>query len=190
MMDTVPEQVVIMAKIDESDLVYKGPFIRTAEQRLFKTLETDYEFPKALCRFLVNFMLYFLNETFNKKLYESQMTFHFIAESRYPGRKVQDLKSKPVHLTNHYKTDIEILIEEGIAGLRQKKIVRITHETLDQGCLLTQYDLAVLLYSSKRTIRRDIVELKKRKVVIPTRGTFQDIRPGITHKSKVVSTPI
>jgi uncharacterized protein YerC len=59
-------------------------------------------------------------------------------------------------------------------------------EALDQGGLLTQEDLAVLLCSSRRTIRRDVKELKQQGIDVPTRGTLQDIGPGVTHKSKVV----
>jgi hypothetical protein len=62
--------VGLMAQIDESDLVYKGPWVRSAQQRLFQTLETDYAFPKATCRSLVNLMWDFVNEIFGEKLHE------------------------------------------------------------------------------------------------------------------------
>jgi uncharacterized protein YerC len=62
----------------------------------------------------------------------------------------------------------------------------MAHESVDQGGLLTQEDLAVLLCSSRRTIRRDMKELKERGIDVPTRGTLQDIGPGVTHKSRVV----
>jgi hypothetical protein len=61
-----------MAQMDETDLVYKGPWVRSAQQRLFQTLETDYAFPRATCRSLVNLMLDFVNETFGEKLHEGQ----------------------------------------------------------------------------------------------------------------------
>jgi len=70
--------------------------------------------------------------------------------------------------------------------LRRHKILRMSREALDQGGLLTQEDLAVLLCSSRRTIRRDIKEFKQQGIDVPTRGTLQDIGPGVTHKSKVV----
>ena len=52
--------------MDETDLVYKGPWVRSAQQRLFQTLETDYAFPRATCRSLVNLMLDYVNETFGE----------------------------------------------------------------------------------------------------------------------------
>jgi uncharacterized protein YerC len=96
------------------------------------------------------------------------------------------MKSVPVHLTFHDRTDMAVLSDEGTSGLRRHKILRMTHEALEQGGLLTQEDLAVLLCSSRRTIRRDIKDLKHQGIDVPTRGTLQDIGPGITHKSKVV----
>lgn len=177
---------VAMIKNSNGDLVYKGPWVRTAQQRLFQTIETDYGFPRATCRSLVNLMWDFLNETFGEKLHEGQIVFHAVKSSEPPGKNVSQLKSIPVHMTLHDRNDIEILSKEGIAGLRRKKIIRLSHETWEQGSLLTQEDLAVLLCSSRRTIRRDIKTLKGQGTSIPTRGTMQDIGPSITHKSKIV----
>ncbi len=56
-----------MKQIENEDLVYKEPWIRTAQQSLFQTLENDYGFPKATCRSLVNLMWDFLNEICGEK---------------------------------------------------------------------------------------------------------------------------
>jgi hypothetical protein len=175
-----------MAQMDETDLVYKGPWVRSAQQRLFQTLETDYSFPRAMCRSLVNLMLDFVNETFGEELHEGQIVFHAASASEPPGKRISDIKSVPIHLTFHDRRDMEILSEEGTSGLRKHKIIRMSNEALDQDGLLTQEDLAVLLCSSRRTIRRDVKELKEQGIEIPTRGTLQDIGPGVTHKSKIV----
>jgi hypothetical protein len=65
-----------MEQVDETDLIYKGSWMRSAQQRLFQTLEADYSFPKATCRSLVNLMWNFLNETFGEKLHEGQIMRH------------------------------------------------------------------------------------------------------------------
>ncbi|HJH30980.1 MAG TPA: hypothetical protein C5S50_02045 [Methanosarcinaceae archaeon] len=62
-----------MKQIEDEDLVYKGPWVRSAQQRLFQTLEGDYGFPKATCRSLVNLMWDFLQETYGEKLHEGQI---------------------------------------------------------------------------------------------------------------------
>jgi uncharacterized protein YerC len=128
----------------------------------------------------------FLNETFGEKLHEGQITFYAASASEPPGKRLSAIKSVPVHLTFHDRNDMNILSENGTSGLRKHKILRMASEALDQDGLLTQEDLAVLLCSSRRTIRRDIKELKQQGIDVPTRGTLQDIGPGVTHKSKVV----
>jgi hypothetical protein len=175
-----------MAQMDETDLVYKGPWVRSAQHRLFQTLETDYAFPRATCRSLVNLIWDFVNETFGEKIHEGQIVFHAASASEPPGKRISEIKTVPIHLTFHDRTDISVLSEEGTSALRRHKVIRMANEALDQGGLLTQEDLAVLLCSSRRTIRRDIKELKGQGIEVPTRGTLQDIGPGVTHKSKVV----
>lgn len=175
-----------MVQIDEADLDYRGPWIRSAQQRLFQTLESDYSFPRAICRSLVDLMWDFVNETAGEKLHEGQITFYAASSSELPGKKLSEIRSVPIHLTFHDRNDMRILSEKGTSGLRKHKILRMSREALDQGGLLTQEDLAVLLCSSRRTIRRDIKEFKLQGIDIPTRGTLQDIGPGVTHKSKVV----
>lgn len=37
-----------------------------------------------------------------------------------------------------------------------------------------------------RMVRRDIADLRKAGIVVPTRGTVRDIGPGVTHKAVAV----
>jgi len=97
-----------MRKKDDEDLVYKGPWVRTAQQRLFQTLEDDYGFPRATCRSLVNLMWDFLNETYGEKLHEGQLTIHIADANEAPGKSVKDLRTVPVNLTLHDRNDIRI----------------------------------------------------------------------------------
>ena len=184
--NSIYEMGLAMKQIEDEDLVYKGPWVRSAQQRLFQTLENDYGFPKATCRSLVNLMWDFLNETYGEKLHEGQITFHAASASESPGKSVKELTTVPVHLTLHDRNDLQILSTDGISGLRRKKILRLANEARDQSGLLTQEDIAVLLCSSRRTIRRDIKALKEIDINVPTRGTIQDIGPGVSHKTKIV----
>jgi hypothetical protein len=81
-----------MAQIDETDLIYKGPWVRSAQQRLFQTLEADYAFLRATCRSPVKLMWDFLNETLGEKLHECQITFYAACASEPPGKRL----SKPI----------------------------------------------------------------------------------------------
>ena len=156
----IEELVRRMAQIDDSELIYKGPWIRSAQQRLFQILETDYGFPRATCRSLLNLMRDFLTETFGEELHEGQIVFHAASAAEPPGKSISEIKSVPVHLTFHDRTDMEVLTKEGTAGLRRHKLLRMAHESVDQGGMLIQEDLAVLLCSYRRTIRHDMKQLE------------------------------
>jgi biotin operon repressor len=165
--------------MDETDLVYKGPWVRSAQHRLFQTLETDYAFPRATCRSLVNLIWDFVNETFGEKIHEGQIVFHAASASEPPGKRISEIKTVPIHLTFHDRTDIRVLSEEGTSALRKHKVIRMANEALDQGGLLTQEDLAVLLCSSRRTIRRDIKELKGQGMKFPHAERFRILVQGL-----------
>lgn len=63
----------------------------------------------------------------------------------------------------------------------------MTQESVDQGALLTQEDLAMLLDCDVKTIRTDIKRYgQKHGVMIPTRGNKKDIGPGLTHRDRAV----
>ncbi|HID02958.1 MAG TPA: DUF1670 domain-containing protein, partial [Desulfobacterales bacterium] len=53
--------------------------------------------------------------------------------------------------------------------------------------LLTQEDLAEILDTDVRTIRRDIQALRRKEMMVPTRGQIKDIGPGVTHRVKAIS---
>lgn len=52
---------------------------------------------------------------------------------------------------------------------------------------MTQEDLAEILDSDVRTIRRDIQQLRQRGISVPTRGQQKDIGPGVTHKVQAIT---
>jgi ribonuclease Z len=67
-------------------------------------------------------------------------------------------------------TDIEFKKEHGTAALRRHRLVRIYQEAATQGGALTQEELAHLLNASVRTIRRDILSLRKAGFTVQTIG--------------------
>lgn len=72
--------------------------------------------------------------------------------------------------------------------LRLKKIERWTQQSFDQGALLSQLDLAVLLTTSEATAGQYVREyhnLYGRP--LPTRGNVQQIGSGQTHKREIIT---
>ena len=110
-----------------------------------------------------------------------------ISKNARHGPRLEDLPKVNVTLTKDlHKEDNDLYRQEGKTSLRQAKILRMTNEALEQGGLLTQEDLADILEVSARTIRRDIRSLETRDFNVPTRGVYQDIGPGLSHKTKII----
>jgi hypothetical protein len=64
--------------------------------------------------------------------------------------------------------------------------MRMAEEAVDQEGVLTQEDLARLLQTDVRTVRRDMAALRQDGHWIPTRGTVKEIGRGQSHKAKIV----
>lgn len=75
---------------------------------------------------------------------------------------------------------------DGLAGLRQGRILRLVDEALEQGGVLTHDDLAKVLQVEPRTIRRDVQTLKAAGHVVHTRGPLKGVGRGQTHKVRII----
>lgn len=164
----------------------KNAWKKTSEQQLFNELETEYGFPRATCRSLVQLMHEFIEQNYGNQREDKQIIYHAVSKDEPPGKQLDKIKIVSVKLTITHPEDAAILEKKGVSGLRQHKLVRFTTEAYDQGGLLIQEDLALLVNSSLRTIQRDMKELRDRGIDIPTRGSIQDIGPTISHKTRIV----
>jgi transcription initiation factor IIE alpha subunit len=103
------------------------------------------------------------------------------------GRPLSDCEKVEVWVTvDGGMEDIETYRRFAHAGLRRQRILRITEEIVEQGGIATQEDLARLLCTSVRTIRRDIAYLRDQGVRVITRGVHADIGRSVSHKSAIV----
>jgi biotin operon repressor len=120
-------------------------------------------------------------------LADGQLVFHALAEEAPPGLALKDCPQKRIVLSLIRRAeDLEAWREGGAAAKRRQQILRLTLEAREQGALLTQEDLGLLLDSDVRTIRQDIKTLREAGLSVPTRGTVRDIGPGVTHKRRAV----
>ena len=110
-----------------------------------------------------------------------------VSKNAKHGPKLEDLPKTQVTLTKKIsKEDKELHRQEDKPTVRQSQILRMTEEAIEQGGLLTQEDLADILEVSVRTIKRDIKELRKNDFEVTTRGVYQDISPGLSHKTRII----
>ena len=127
----------------------------------------------------------------NSFLKAGQMVWHAVPVDEYPkkGKSMAQTRLKPVVLDMITDDDIEGLkTPVGAHELKLKKIERLTLQAYDQGALLSQLDLAVLLALTTVTVGecvREYQNLYNRP--LPTRGNIQLIGGGQTHKRLIVA---
>ncbi len=123
----------------------------------------------------------------SKQAADDKVVRTVISRDAKHGPKLEELPKVQVVLTKRIsKEDTDLYRRENKPSLRGIQILRMTNEAVEQGGVLTQEDLADILEVSTRTIRRDIKRLREMGFDVPTRGVYQDIGPGVSHKTKIV----
>jgi hypothetical protein len=118
-----------------------------------------------------------------ESLVDGQIWYTAIHKDEPAGKSLSECLKVRVKLTLYAPDDIEI------ADLRTQKSVllhRLAWEALEQQGLLTVEDIARLLYTSEKTIRRLTAEYRQQGIFIPLRGYYKDIGPGTSHKAQAI----
>jgi hypothetical protein len=111
-----------------------------------------------------------------------------VAAHELAGKTLEQCQKVPVTLTlDAGKEDFEVRVQHGVGDLRRARILRVCVQAREQGGLLSYEDLAYRLFNcGVRTIVRDVQQMRRRGLVVPTRGQQQDIGPGQTHRVQSV----
>jgi len=72
-------------------------------------------------------------------------------------------------------------------SLRKNRLSRWVDEAFDQGALLTQLDLAVLLGITDAVVSQYVQEIQATGHLLPTRGNIHDLSGAITHKREIIT---
>jgi hypothetical protein len=105
------------------------------------------------------------------------------------GQRMLNTKLKPVILTFLADEDIESL-KNGFSSrqLRIRRMVRWCEQAYDQGALLSQLDLAVLLNVCDAAVTDYVNEYQRTSGrILPTRGNIHDLSGAITHKREIIA---
>lgn len=134
------------------------------------------------------YKVYFPYFESNASLKPGQIFFEVVSIESKSNVALSDCKMVSVILTlNDDDTDISLREKEGVIGLRQHKLQRITNEAFQQGGLLTVEDVAYRLFNcGTRTISRDIQDLKEKGIALPLRSTIKDMGRSISHRSLII----
>lgn len=105
------------------------------------------------------------------------------------GKNSGNTKFTPVILTPIHRDDLGLMANGySCREVREQKIVRLFHEAKEQGTLLTNADVGILLGVSSGTVSKQAREYMEREnKVLPTRGIMHDIGRAITHKRIIVN---
>lgn len=124
-------------------------------------------------------------------LHYGQLTWMAVPIEERPRKyqSVAETKLTPVVLS--FCTDDDIAhIAHGFDSktLRKKRLARWVDEAFDQGALLTQLDLAMLLGVCDAVVSQYVNDIQREsKRLLPTRGNIHDLSGAITHKREIIT---
>ncbi len=118
-----------------------------------------------------------------------QLTLSVISVEASAAAKLVQAPQLVVRLTlDNPEEDLKVRREEGVAGLRRHRMIRMCTEALQQGGVLTIEDLSYrLLNCGVRTICRDLEVLRSQGVEVPLRSVIKDMGRTLSHRCLIVT---
>jgi len=174
--------------IDDTQVndTFKSTFNRRLERQMHNEIRRDYEFPPAVCRSMSETFMKYMDLYNGGSRGEGEIIFQAISRKVPPGVPVEEMHLVPVKLRVYSPEDNIICSTRFQKGLLDHRIIRIANDAFSQGALLTQADLAVILGQGTKTVARHIAAMEDSGIVIPTRGKWKDIGPGVSHKKRIL----
>jgi len=159
---------------------------KTSEQRFLQILQREYHYaPKIAESILAEAQDCFQGSPVGMK--PGQMRVWLVKRKAASGQALHDTQKVEVTWTvDAGLEDLATLRTSGMTGLRKVRIQRLLDEALEQAALATQEDLARVLQTSVRTIKRDFAELHEQGLYLPSRGYLLGIGRGQTHKAQII----
>jgi len=173
---------------------------KSLEQLLLHRFLNNYGYDKGeiTAKAIINDIIkliddYFLVSTLDDNqhhIHSGQLVYMAIPIEERPKKyqSIAQTRLKPVVLS--YVTDSDIAhIAHGFdsKSLRKKRLFRWVHEAFDQGALLTQLDLSMLLGVCDAVVSQYVNEIQKEGKLLPTRGNIHDMSGAITHKREIIT---
>lgn len=159
---------------------------KTPQQRFLHILEDEFRYAPKIAEAILNEAQGCLFGA-SAELRPGQVRVILTRRGARHGEALRDTPSLEVTLTvDAGAEDCQVLREYGSRALRRVRILRLLDEAVEQGAVATQEDLARVLNTSLRTIKRDFGALQAQGNYLPTRGYLQGIGRGQTHKGQII----
>jgi len=159
---------------------------KTPQQQFLHTLEQEYHYPPRIAEAILVEAQQYLQGT-PGGLQPGQMYVILARQGARNGQAMKDTDMvRVVWTVDDGVGDCQVQREHGSRALRQVRILRLLDEAVDQGAAASQEDLARVLQTSLRTVKRDCAELQTTGYYLPTRGDLEGIGRGQTHKAQII----
>jgi hypothetical protein len=105
-----------------------------------------------------------------------------------PGPRLVNSRQLLAVLTlEDLQEDLPVRKAGGVLALRRHRLVRLAHEALQQGGVLTLEDVAYRLFNcGQRTLCRDLKVLRQAGIDVPLRSTIKDMGRTLSHRRLIV----
>ena len=173
---------------------------KSLEQHLLYRFLNNYGYDKGevTAKAIINDILqlidhYFLVSSIDDDLHHinyGQLVWMAVPVDEFPQRSksIARTRLKPVVLSFINDEDISH-IAHGFdsKSLRKNRLTRWVDQAFDQGALLTQLDLAILLGVCDAVVSQYVQEIQSEGHLLPTRGNIHDLSGAITHKREIIT---
>lgn len=160
---------------------------KSARNAIITRLSHDFNLTPIIAEAYYQQFDQYYREHSNISLSSGEIAYEAVAAEEPAGKHIRLTRKITVRLRlMDLNSDLEVLANLGLAGLRRHRIARLTRQAYEQGSLLSYEDLAMMLTSSPATIKRDCYFLRHNGMFIMTRGMKHDMGPGLSHKTIII----
>ena len=160
---------------------------KSSKEAIIQKLSMDFNLTPIIAEAYYSQFSSYYEEHSNVSLSSGEISYEAVSADEPAGKHIRLTKKTNVRLKLlDFNTDLTVLSDFGIAGVRRHRLARITKEAYEQGALLSYEDLAMLLTTSASTIKRDVQFLNNSGMFIVTRGAKLDMGPGLSHKTVII----
>jgi hypothetical protein len=160
---------------------------KDAKNAIIQKLAVDFNLTPIIAEAFYRQVSLYFQEHANVSLSSGEIAYEAVSADEPAGKHIRLTKKVTVRLkVIDLNTDLEVLANYGLAGLRRHRLSRITRQAYDQGALLSYEDLAMILTTSPATVKRDVYHLRHEGMFIMTRGVKHDMGPGLSHKTVIL----
>ena len=178
-----------MEKVKDSDSCGLKRFeSKNAKNAIIQKLATDFNLTSIIAEAFYKQVSIYFDEHSNITFSSGEVSYEAVCSTEPAGKHIKLARKITVRLRlMDINSDFEALANFGLAGLRRHRIERLTRQTYDQGALLTQLDLAILLGVCDAVVSQYVKEIQNDGHLLPTRGNIHDLSGAITHKREIIT---